>query len=59
MANKHKNTKYPESTRKCKLKDNERASLVVQWLRVHLPMQGTQFDPWSGKIPQAMEQLSL
>ena len=23
-------------------------SLVVQWLGVHLPMQGTQFDPWSG-----------
>ena len=23
-------------------KNNHRASLVVQWLRVHLPMQGTQ-----------------
>ena len=22
------------------------ASLVVQWLRVHLPMQGHGFDPW-------------
>ena len=34
------------------------ASLVAQWLRIHLPMQGTQFEPWSGKIPRATEQLS-
>ena len=34
-------------------------SLVVQWLRVHLPMQETWFNPWSGKIPHAVEQLSL
>ena len=33
-------------------------SLVVQWLGVRLSMQGTQFDPWSGKIPHAAEQLS-
>ena len=32
------------------------ASLVAQWDRIHLPMQ---FDPWSRKIPQATEQLSL
>ena len=31
-------------------------SLVVQWLRICLPMQGTW--PWSGKIPHAAEQLS-
>ena len=35
------------------------ASLVVQWLRVYLAMQVHQFDPWSGKIPHALEQLSL
>ena len=35
------------------------ASLVVQWLRIHLPMQGHGFEPWSGKIPHATEQLSL
>ena len=23
-------------------------SLVVQWLRIHLPMRGHGFDPWSG-----------
>ena len=23
-------------------------SLVVQWLRIHLPMQGTWFNPWLG-----------
>ena len=36
-----------------------RASLVAQWLRIHLPMQGTRVKPWSGKIPYAVEQLSL
>ena len=34
-------------------------SLGVQWLRVHLPMQETWFNPWSGKIPHAVEHLSL
>ena len=34
-------------------------SLVVQWLRTHLPMQRTQFDSWSGKIPHASRHLSL
>ena len=29
------------------------ASLVVQWLRIRLG-----FEPWSGKIPHAAEQLS-
>ena len=33
-------------------------SLVAQWLRVRLPVQGHGFEPWSGKIPHAMEQLS-
>ena len=31
-------------------------SLVVQWLRIHWSLQG--FDPWSRKIPHALEQLS-
>ena len=35
------------------------ASLVVQWLRIGLPMQGSRVDRWSGKIPCALEQLSL
>ena len=35
------------------------ASLVAQWLRIHLPMRGHGFEPWSGKIPHAAEQLSL
>ena len=34
-------------------------SLVALWLRICLPVQGTQVDPWSGKIPHAAEQLSL
>ena len=33
-------------------------SQVVQWIRIHLPMQGTWCDPWSGKIPHAAEQLT-
>ena len=28
-----------------------RASLVAQWLRIYLPMQGHGFEPWSGKTP--------
>ena len=35
-----------------------RTSLVVQWIRISLPIQGTRFSPWSGKIPHASEQLS-
>ena len=35
-----------------------RTSLVVQWLRIHLPMQGTWFHLWSGKIPLAWGQLT-
>ena len=32
------------------------ASMVAQWLKIHLPMQGTRgFEPWSGKIPHAAE----
>ena len=34
-------------------------SLVAQWIRIHLPVQGTQAHPWSGKIPHFLEQLSL
>ena len=31
---------------------------VVQWLRICLPVE-QRFDPWSGKIPYAGEELSL
>ena len=34
-------------------------SMGVQGLRIHLAMQGTWFDFWSGKIPHAAEQQSL
>ena len=33
-------------------------SLVAQWLRICLPMQGHGFEPWSVKIPHATERLS-
>ena len=39
-------------------KIKSRTSLVAQWLRVLLPMRGHGFEPWSGKIPHAAEQLS-
>ena len=39
-------------------KCNSVASLMAQWLRIHLPMQRARFEPWSGKIPHAAEQLS-
>ena len=45
-------------TTKTHFKNKNRTSLVVQWLRIRLPMQGHGFEPWSGKIPHAMEQLS-
>ena len=38
--------------------DTEMWVSQAQWTGIHLPMQGTQFDPWSGNIPCAMEQLS-
>ena len=37
---------------------NWRTSVVVQWLRIHLPVHGTRFYPQSGKIPHAEGQLS-
>ena len=40
-------------------KNNPRPSLVAEWIRVFLPMQGPGFDLWSRKIPPAAEQLSL
>ena len=43
--------------RKVLVKKSLGASLVAQWLRICLPMQGHGFEPWSGKIPHAAEQL--
>ena len=34
------------------------ASLVAQWLRIHLSMQETRVPPWSAKIPHVTERLS-
>ena len=35
-------------------RDNGGTSLVVHWLKIRLPT----FEPWSGNIPHAAEQLS-
>ena len=54
-------TKILEAAHRCqKQKTNTlyRASLAAQWLIIRLPAQGTGFEPWSGKIPHATEQLS-
>ena len=40
-------------------KDTMWASLLIQWLRICLAIQGHRFNPWSGKIPHVLEQLSL
>ena len=40
-------------------KMKKRASLVVEWLKIHLPMQGHGFNPSSKKIPNAVGQPSL
>ena len=37
---------------------NSWASIVGQWLRILLPVQGYGFDPWSRKTPRATGQLS-
>ena len=34
---------------KVTLQKSTRGSLVVQWLRICLPMKGRRFKPWSGK----------
>ena len=39
------------SRRKAIKKQISRTFLMVQWLRIHLPMQGHGFIPWSRNIP--------
>ena len=36
-----------------------RTSLVLRWLRIHLPIQGYRFHSYSGKTPHATGQLGL
>ena len=50
---------WREEDDKTAFKGSFRTSLLVQWLRIRLPMQGHRFEPWSRKIPHAAEQLSL
>ena len=42
----------------CVLKLYRRTSLVAQWLSSACQCRGHGFNPWSGKIPHAEEQLS-
>ena len=50
-------TDAEKAFRKIQHETLNRASLVAQWLRIHLPMLGHRFKPGSGKIPHAGEQL--
>ena len=45
--------------RQSALKRNDRASLVAQWLRIRLPMQGTRVRALAREDPTCCEQLSL
>ena len=42
-----------------KIKTITGTSLVAQWLGICLPSRRHRFNPWSGKIPHATEQLIL
>ena len=35
----------------------QRASLIVQLVKIHLQCRRQEFDPWSGKIPHAAGKL--
>ena len=52
------NTKTNSQSKTHLIKSWIRTFLVVQWLRICLPMQGHEFNPWSGKIPYVRRQLS-
>ena len=39
-------------------KNKHRASPVAQWLGISCQCRGHGFEPWSGGIPHAVEQLS-
>ena len=45
------------TTIKVKTKNERRTSLVVRWIRPHLPMQGTLVQSLSERTPQATERL--
>ena len=48
----------PWATREAQTLSLDFPSLVVKWLRICLPMQGTRVRPWSWMIPHAAKKLS-
>ena len=48
----------PTPVRMAIRKKKKGTSLEVQWLRIACQCRGHGFEPWSGKIPHAAEQLS-
>ena len=54
----HKTGQYKEWPQDLTHTCTHRTWLVIQWLRIGLPMQGTWDDSWSQRSPPAAEQLS-
>ena len=48
---------YLNTERKIILRSTIGTSLIVQWIRIYCQFRGNGFDPWSGKILYAVEQL--
>ena len=49
----------PEARREMGKGSPSKTPLMLQWLGIPLPVQGTWVDSWSKKIPHANKQLSL
>ena len=48
----------PVLDKEATLKGDSGTSLLAQWIRIHCQCRGPRFDPWSGEMPHATEQLS-
>ena len=53
------NSRDPQEAQRIRFKNEWGTSLVVEWIRIHLLVQGTQVRSRFWKIPHAAGQLSL
>ena len=58
MGNEHLSMASSQKVCKEMNENGDVTSQGVQWVRISLQCRGHGLDPWSGKIPQAEEQLS-
>ena len=58
FISKYKNKSLKPSLEKGLSKQGTWTSLVIQWLRIYLAVQGHGFNPWSRKILHAVGQLN-